>query len=149
MTAGIPLLAACGMLQTGLAHEGLPQQLAVATPAHYLTIVVTGPLGTTRRVTRLPVTDRAQIARIESALEDLPPFPPGTFNCPNDNGSNMQLVFRATASSPVLEEVTASESGCGVVAVVVGGASEPARSGGIGFASQVLAIVHAAGAPAS
>ncbi len=88
-----------------------------------------------------PVTIRnqAELRRIASLADSLPVFPPGTYNCPMDNGSGVELTFRS-ADGRTLAVVDADQTGCETVSVTVDGQSLPALSGGGSLAQLVLSL---------
>jgi hypothetical protein len=87
------------------------------------------------------VTDPAKVARIASAVDGLPVFPPGDFSCPADTGAQLRLTFRTSRHGPVVAQVTADYDGCRTVSVTINGAEMPALSDMVGsLPAKVLAI---------
>jgi hypothetical protein len=86
------------------------------------------------------ITDPAKVAAIAAVVDGLPLFPPGTYSCPADFGTGIQLTFRASVHGPVLAVVTDDNSGCGTVSVTISGWSMPALWHGEQLAQQALAI---------
>ena len=75
------------------------------------------------------ITDRATVRQLTALINDLPPFPPGSFSCPADFGSDLVLTFRAAAESPALAVATLDLAGCGGVNLTIGGRPQPALAG--------------------
>jgi hypothetical protein len=94
----------------------------------------------------ITVTDPAKVAAIARAVDALPEYIPGTYqSCPADWGRLLRLTFRASAEGPELAVVSASVTGCELVAVTVGGRALPELGGGIQGSHLVQRIMTIAG----
>jgi hypothetical protein len=87
------------------------------------------------------VTNPEQIRAIAAAIDVLPIFPPGVTSCPMDTGAQMVLTFGEANGGTPLAVVTVDISGCDVVAMTVGGRTEPALGGGAQLAAAVARIL--------
>jgi hypothetical protein len=84
------------------------------------------------------ITDPAKVGELKALIDNLPPSPPGLFNCPAGFGDNLVLTFRARPGGPALAVATDMLSGCRAVDLVIGGKSQPSLSGASG--PQILKI---------
>jgi len=84
------------------------------------------------------ITAPAKVAELRALINSLPPSPPGMFSCPAAFGDNLVLTFRARPGGPALAVATDMLSGCPAVDLVIGGKSQPSRSGASG--TQILKI---------
>jgi len=122
-------------LPTRLATERVPAAARVVTIAH-LPGSGSQPAGDVP----VTVTNPATVARIVAIVDGVPVFPPGVIvSCPLENGSGMQLTFRATLSGPALAVVTAVSGGCGSVAMTIGGRPMPTLGDAPSLQQQVAA----------
>jgi hypothetical protein len=155
-TAAILLLAGCASAPVAISpgnDAATPSQTAsptgTARPAEetipsaaVLDVTPVFPLtqqGASSTGPALAVTDAAQIAKITGLINALPVTQQGLY-CPNDDGAGLQMVFR-TATGSEIATVDADATGCGKVAVTIGGASEPGLSGGSQLDTQIEAIL--------
>ena len=67
------------------------------------------------------VTDSAKVGEVASLVDHLPPWPPGTYNCPPGDGTALILAFRAHQGGPSLATADLAMNGCGGTDVTVGG----------------------------
>jgi hypothetical protein len=81
------------------------------------------------------VTDVAQVSKIVSMVDGLPPGQPWEFHCPADFGPNITLTF--LQGSKKVASVFAEGSGCGAVTFSLGGRQGPPLSDGDEFVSRV------------
>lgn len=98
-----------------------------------------GQQGVSPTAALLAVTDAAQIAKITDLINALPVMQQGLY-CPNDDGAGLRMVFRSAAGSQ-LATIDADATGCGKVAVTIGGASQPVLGGGSQLDTQIEAIL--------
>jgi hypothetical protein len=91
--------------------------------------------------TPVTITSQASLRRIAALIDSLPVWPLGTYNCPADNGSGLELTFRG-ADGRTLAMVDADGTGCETVSMTVGGQSLPTLSGGAAVVQQALALTH-------
>ncbi|MGD0706253.1 MAG: hypothetical protein ABSA02_41035 [Trebonia sp.] len=84
------------------------------------------------------VTGPAEVSELRALINSLPLSPPGRFSCPAAFGDDLILTFRARPGGPALAVATDLLSGCPMVALTIGGKSEPALSGASG--PQILRI---------
>jgi hypothetical protein len=66
------------------------------------------------------ITDPATVAKVAALINGQPPFPPGTYSCPMDDGMAFILTFRAHQAGPVLATATLALDGCGATGLEVG-----------------------------
>lgn len=76
---------------------------------------------------------------LADAVNRLPVFPPGTYNCPADRGFVDSLVFHMPGPDVV---VRAHVGGCSIVSVTVGHRSQPALNGGGPVDAAVVKVLH-------
>jgi hypothetical protein len=67
------------------------------------------------------VTDSAKVGEVAWLVDHLPPWPPGTYNCPPGDGMALILAFRAHPGGPPLATADLGLNGCGGTDVTVGG----------------------------
>ena len=95
------------------------------------------------------VTDPAKVAAIAAVIDELPIFPPGSYNCPADRGGGIRLIFRATATGRALAVASGDISGCGTVAVTINGKPMSTLAQATSMQRQVLMLagIHWPGFP--
>ncbi|MGH3374582.1 MAG: hypothetical protein ACRDP6_07575, partial [Actinoallomurus sp.] len=89
----------------------------------------------------MTVSDRAVIAQAAKFVGALPVAGNGVMHCPADLGGSLDLRF-ASMGGATLATVRASASGCGFVAVRVGGAAKPGLRGGPDLIRRLGALLH-------
>jgi hypothetical protein len=67
------------------------------------------------------VTDSAKVGEVAWLVDHLPPWPPGTYNCPPGDGTALILAFRAHLGGPLLATADLDLNGCEGTDVTVGG----------------------------
>ena len=85
--------------------------------------------------------DRAVIAQAAKFVGTLPVAGNGVVHCPADMGGSLDLRF-ASRGGTTLATVRASASGCGFVAVTVGGSAKPGLRGGPDLIRRLGALLH-------
>ena len=98
--------------------------------------------GNAAGVSPVAVTDPVQIAEITSLVNGLPTMTDGAVNCPMDDGAGIRIDFRSASGTELAQAVIAA-TGCRTVAVTVGGAAQPALSGGDQLSGQIMAVLGA------
>ena len=86
------------------------------------------------------VTDHAEIIRVAQILNALSTVPPGTYNCPMDNGAELDLDFES-AGGTVLAQFKMSATGCGFVSVTIDGKQQTSRWGGRQAVAKIQSIL--------
>ena len=86
------------------------------------------------------ITDQAEIDRVAAIINALPTWPPGVYNCPEDNGGDLDLDFESGGGA-VLAQVEMKTSGCEGTSVTVDGKQQPMLSGSAQTAQQIQGIL--------
>jgi hypothetical protein len=86
------------------------------------------------------VTDPAKVARIVTALDDLPLQTFHPISCPAEDNRGMTLTFRASPGGAVLATARELIPSCGGLSFLIGGARQPDLADWGAFPSEVLAI---------
>jgi hypothetical protein len=76
------------------------------------------------------VTDPATVAQLVSLVNGLPLFPPGEYNCPQDDGRGMQMEFWTTVGGTRLATAFAKHGGCGGMELLLGAGEVAATNWG-------------------
>ena len=74
-------------------------------------------------------TDQTEINRVAQIINALPTASLGTFSCPADNASGLDLKFESS-SGTILAQVLMNASGCGGTAVSTAGKQQPTLASG-------------------
>jgi hypothetical protein len=93
-----------------------------------------------RTTSSATVTDQAEITRVASIINALPPAPTGAFACPADFGAGLELDFES-AGGTVLEQASMDASGCGGTSITINGARQPDRASSLGTIQQIQGIL--------
>jgi hypothetical protein len=83
----------------------------------------------------------ALLHRLIAAVDRLPAYQPGVRACPADNGSHVDLDFRAVGGGLDVALVRAQSSGCGAVRFDLSGRPRPALGDGQGLTAAVERIL--------
>jgi hypothetical protein len=67
------------------------------------------------------VTSPAKVREVAGLVTRQPPWPPGTYNCANDDGMALDLTFRAHPAGPALATAVLKRNGCGATDLTIGG----------------------------
>jgi hypothetical protein len=67
------------------------------------------------------ITDPARVGGLVGLVTRLPPWPPGTYNCPGGDGMALHLAFRAHPADPPLASADLALNGCEGTYLTVGG----------------------------
>lgn len=67
------------------------------------------------------ITDPARVGGLVGLVTRLPPWPPGTYNCPGGDGMALHLAFRARPDGPPLASADLALNGCEGTYLTVGG----------------------------
>jgi len=139
-------VAACtaGLADAATAHAANSPRI----PASVRVVTITPVFGVSRnngeaggpRDRPVTVTGKATVAKIAGLIDALPKMPPGIFECPLSTGQALVLTFRATTGGPELAVVNSEMTGCGTVALVVGGKRMPLLWGGRKLDQRVLEL---------
>lgn len=88
------------------------------------------------------VTDPMRVGGLAGLVTRLPPWPPGTYNCPGGDGMALHLAFRAHPGGPPLASANLELNGCGDTDLTVGGKNYVLGHPGSGrrFAAKVLRV---------
>ncbi len=113
------------------------------SPAEHIAADVKSVAVTVRRPGSAPTLHRVVTGRHATALADvvnqLPVFPPGTYNCPMDRGFVDSLVFRVPGPDIAMQ---ADITGCSTVSVTVDGRRQPELSDADRVDAAVLKALH-------
>ncbi len=95
----------------------------IPNAARQLTLSMNYGANTHGRKPPAPVTiaDPAKIGGVAGLVADLPPWPPGTYHCPDSDGVALVLTFRAHPGGPALATADLELNGCGGTYLTVGG----------------------------
>ena len=67
------------------------------------------------------ISDPARVGGLVGLVTRLPPWPPGTYNCPPGDGMALQLTFRSHPGAPPLASANLELNGCGGTDLTVRG----------------------------
>jgi hypothetical protein len=70
--------------------------------------------------TPVTITGSGKVSELAGLVASQPPWPPGTYSCPDDNGTTLTLTFRAHPGGPALATAVLDLTGCGGTALTVG-----------------------------
>ena len=134
-------VTADGKAQTAIRVDAVSEWLPALTPADMLpaaarVVTVSENLGLNAHGKRPPapatISGKAKVAKIVALVNAQPLFPPGTYNCPMDDGQSLTLKFRAKAGGPVIAVASLETSGCEGIGITVGGKQKPTRGPEVG-----------------
>jgi hypothetical protein len=150
----LALTACASALPAGPGAQASPRPaLAGTTPvtssaARQVTLSVSDGWDANGRKPPAPaiVTGSVTASELAGLVTRQPPWPPGTYNCPDDEGSALTLTFRVHPGGPALATAVLALSGCEATELTVGG--KDYSLGGPDSARQLAArVLEVAGVP--
>jgi len=143
--------ASAGHGKTAIRVDAVSEWLPQVTPADAIPVSVgvvtfSEDLGLNAHGKRPPapatIVAVAKAGQIAALIDAQKLFPPGTYNCPMDDGQSVTLTFRDSAGGPVVATAQLATSGCESIGITVDGKDKPARGPALGrdVAAQAIKI---------